>query len=339
MIGQLLDGIRPGEVQLVRCGDVAEVIARLTDGSEQEGLSNRIVVCHWKELPETGKILRLAIESLARTALAIWPNWYGKQSDDAIEDFECVSEQLPHGVCPAWIGAAAARCRCGLIPVPPKFAMPAQAAQLALAIEPERLCFVLAQSGHSEDDSQLLGLARAAEWLAMQTQSRVAVLVPDALASAATLDSINFKTACISTVAPPPTSKEKECFLVVPFYGRPHPDSPGEQLLAKYLSRDRELAGMFVFNHRIQTVRGHFYTVDLLCEKARLVVEVDGFGWHSTQTAFRQDRHRDYELTLSGYSILRLTHDEVMEDVVLAIEKIRDMVAHCQGHLCKGGNV
>ena len=35
------------------------------------------------------------------------------------------------------------------------------------------------------------------------------------------------------------------------------------------------------------------------------------------------DRHRDYELLLSGYTVLRLSHDEVMADVTTALEKIR----------------
>ena len=58
-----------------------------------------------------------------------------------------------------------------------------------------------------------------------------------------------------------------------------------------------------------------------------MVVEVDGYRWHSDPQTFRQDRHRDYELVVTGYLVLRLTHDEVMEDPALALEKIRDLVA------------
>jgi very-short-patch-repair endonuclease len=210
----------------------------------------------------------------------------------------------------------------------PAFAKSLQAAQLALAIDPHRLCLVLAESGRKPDAANRLGFARAAEWLARQTQARVAALVPEAVADSPALESISFETARACVVAPAPTSEEKQSLLVLPFYGNPHPDSPGEQLLARQLDRDSQLSGRFLFNHRIQSVRGSYFTVDLLCDEARLVVEVDGYGWHSAPRAFRQDRHRDYELSLTGYLVLRLTHDEVIEDVHLAIEKIRDMVAY-----------
>jgi very-short-patch-repair endonuclease len=39
------------------------------------------------------------------------------------------------------------------------------------------------------------------------------------------------------------------------------------------------------------------------------------------------DRHRDYELALSGYTVLRLANDEIAQDIEKAIEKIRDLVA------------
>jgi very-short-patch-repair endonuclease len=38
------------------------------------------------------------------------------------------------------------------------------------------------------------------------------------------------------------------------------------------------------------------------------------------------DRHRDYELTLTGYMVLRLANDEIGQDIVKSIEKIRDLV-------------
>ena len=38
------------------------------------------------------------------------------------------------------------------------------------------------------------------------------------------------------------------------------------------------------------------------------------------------DRHRDYELVLSGYTVLRLANDEVLQDFGRAVEKIRDVV-------------
>jgi very-short-patch-repair endonuclease len=65
-----------------------------------------------------------------------------------------------------------------------------------------------------------------------------------------------------------------------------------------------------------------------------VIVEVDGYEHHSNRFAFSNDRRRDYELTVSDYLVLRLPHDEVIQDVGIAIEKIRDLV---QFRRSKGG--
>src|SRR5690606_10759118 len=98
--------------------------------------------------------------------------------------------------------------------------------------------------------------------------------------------------------------------LAPPLVGRPNPASPGEGLLAERLARDRELAGLFTFNTWVSDDSQRFL-VDLLWEKGKLVVEVDGYRWHSTETMFRSDRFRDYRLMTWGHLVLRLPHDEV----------------------------
>jgi very-short-patch-repair endonuclease len=68
------------------------------------------------------------------------------------------------------------------------------------------------------------------------------------------------------------------------------------------------------------------YLVDMLWPEGKVVIEVDGYRYHGNRFAFSEDRHRDYELLLSGYLVLRLPHDEVIADVAIALEKIRDVV-------------
>jgi very-short-patch-repair endonuclease len=53
--------------------------------------------------------------------------------------------------------------------------------------------------------------------------------------------------------------------------------------------------------------------------------------------AFVHDRHRDYELAMSGYTVLRLTNDEIAQDLEKAIEKIRDLVTLCRERTDSGG--
>jgi len=49
--------------------------------------------------------------------------------------------------------------------------------------------------------------------------------------------------------------------------------------------------------------------LDHCYERGRLVIESDGFGPHSTRTAFDDDRRRSNELVLAGYRILHFTTD------------------------------
>jgi very-short-patch-repair endonuclease len=45
-----------------------------------------------------------------------------------------------------------------------------------------------------------------------------------------------------------------------------------------------------------------------------LVVEIDGFAWHSTRDALRRDHIRQRRITLAGWTVLRYTADEVRND-------------------------
>lgn len=53
--------------------------------------------------------------------------------------------------------------------------------------------------------------------------------------------------------------------------------------------------------------------VDLLIGD-RLVIEVDGYRYHSSASSFTSDRERDLVLSALGYHVLRLTYAQVMED-------------------------
>ena len=59
-------------------------------------------------------------------------------------------------------------------------------------------------------------------------------------------------------------------------------------------------------------VNGH--EVDLLWPEHRLIVEIDGFTFHSTRTAFERDRARDQELQTAGYRVIRVTWRQIQED-------------------------
>jgi Protein of unknown function (DUF559) len=50
---------------------------------------------------------------------------------------------------------------------------------------------------------------------------------------------------------------------------------------------------------------------DFYWSHRRLVVEADSFRWHRTPSALNDDRERDVELTLAGYTVLRFTYEQV----------------------------
>lgn len=54
--------------------------------------------------------------------------------------------------------------------------------------------------------------------------------------------------------------------------------------------------------------------VDFFWPDARLVLEVDGFEFHSSREAFNRDRGRDRRLVERGYRVIRTTWEEVTDD-------------------------
>jgi very-short-patch-repair endonuclease len=67
------------------------------------------------------------------------------------------------------------------------------------------------------------------------------------------------------------------------------------------------------------------YEVDFLWRAERLVIEVDGFQFHSSRASFERDRMRDAELQSRGYRVVRITwrqHDSEPEAVLVRIVRL-----------------
>jgi len=341
-ISDLLHAAATSDVRLVGCANVPDTLAQLEADSCTASSQHRIAVCIWEELPDLPTIIADVQERLAATALQLWPHWYGLELDPTLDattsDWRSALERLALAkgislpkLLPAWLKAAAVLCRAGQPPLPSGYSNAAQLTQLALTIAPTNIVFVLCVASPTPSRSTLFGLAKAAEWLATDSGASVRVLVSNELAGASELDSISYRRMQLDTELPvvkkPLEVEEKTSFVVLPVQGRPHPNSPGEQLLARSLQNDARLRGLFAANQIIETVKHHRLMVDLVWQEGKLAVEVDGYQWHSSKQAFSRDRQRDYELSISGYLTLRLPHHELVADPDLAIEKIADMVA------------
>jgi very-short-patch-repair endonuclease len=67
--------------------------------------------------------------------------------------------------------------------------------------------------------------------------------------------------------------------------------------------------------------------VDFLWREQRLVVEVDGYRYHSDRESFRADRARDRELNRRGFVVMRFADDELDNELAVA-SALRARLAH-----------
>jgi len=295
----------------------------------------RLVSFRYDQLPPIRALIDDAIDRLADVALTLFPDWSDDDGDGKTETEPMASKRA---LLIPWRKAASKLCRLGEPPRPRSYSPSIHAEQLALLLHPAPLLLALVVHDEAPLPEALLGLARAAEWLAGRTGARVVLILPDALATSPALDSVNFEATHVHAGKPEPVNAIEEeppapRVSIWPLIGRPNPSSRGEMLLAERLERDDELAGLFRFNVHVPTVRGTTPLVDLAWEAGKVVVEVDGYYHHSSEAQFKNDRKRDYELLISGWVVLRLPHDEVVHDVEMAVDKIRDVVAFRQSSL------
>jgi very-short-patch-repair endonuclease len=68
------------------------------------------------------------------------------------------------------------------------------------------------------------------------------------------------------------------------------------------------------------------YMVDFHWPGSNVVVETDGYAYHSSPTAFERDRERDQHLTLAGYTVVRFTYKQVTETPEAVMHRIRRLL-------------
>jgi very-short-patch-repair endonuclease len=64
------------------------------------------------------------------------------------------------------------------------------------------------------------------------------------------------------------------------------------------------------------------YVVDALWPKQRLIVEVDGYAYHTHRAAFERDRARDQVLIAAGYRVIRITWIQLRDRPIETIASI-----------------
>ncbi len=338
-----LKKIKPGKTRTYICENISELHSEF-QVLQADSFKNNFIVTHsLKKIPKEKILINDFIYSLACAVYEKWPIWYNKKNifkdseksspESVVDDFYSNKNSLLKDVSKTWLKKSINCCINEEIPFYHNFPNKIQSAQLALTLKPLNFIFTIYVEDYNNEPDKLLGLARAAKWFSEETNGSVALLLPEKFKNYNELDSILYDPIYIPDESKinysAKGSREESKYHIWPLEGKPHPLSPGEQKLAEFLSGDDDLRDLFQFNIKITTVNNTNYFVDLLWPEGRLVVEIDGYKYHKNRKAFQVDRTRDYELIISNYTVLRLTHDEVMKDINKAVIKIRKMVSFC----------
>lgn len=91
--------------------------------------------------------------------------------------------------------------------------------------------------------------------------------------------------------------------------------SAGEELVLELL-RNAELPAPEV------NARTHGFEVDFLWREQRLVLEMDGWQWHSSRSAFERDRRKTAKLTAAGLRVTRATWRQARHNPIAFVATI-----------------
>lgn len=89
--------------------------------------------------------------------------------------------------------------------------------------------------------------------------------------------------------------------------------------------------GLAAAGYRLAANRsvGKYYG-DIVDEWSRVVVEIDGWSFHSERSVFRKDRRRQNRLLLDGWLVLRYAADDVFAEPEVIVREIVAVVARRQ---------
>lgn len=367
------------DAQAVRCvfSEVPAALPNLLEKLGERSQAFTLVSIQTEPGESLAEHLDSLVQVMAEAVLVRYPELYQSALTQlhakwAQTEAQLAIEQVAHAdgrVSPAWLRRALQACRQGQTPRLGDYSLAAEAEQLALCLDPERLVITWVVPPQPLVGAELLGIARAAEWLQASTSAMVLVALSTRWRGRLELDSISYDALhFVEEVAaaqdgpdgqtqepeppkrtraasedrqtreqpkapepgqdPPPTAQRPtpappRVTALWPFIGRPHPLSPAEQLFARALAADPELASKFAWNQVVRTEQGTRPIVDLVWTERRLAVEIDGFAHHSSRTAFEQDRQRDWELLVTGYRVFRIPASEVLSNTPASLEKLR----------------
>jgi very-short-patch-repair endonuclease len=109
--------------------------------------------------------------------------------------------------------------------------------------------------------------------------------------------------------------------------------SASEAFLYRRLETLNETKGRFQLNAELSIPfdgRSRM-EIDLLCDDARIAVELDGAQHLADATAYRRDRRKDQLLQETGYIVLRFLAEDLAKDLDTVLDAILRSLAHRRG--------
>jgi very-short-patch-repair endonuclease len=69
------------------------------------------------------------------------------------------------------------------------------------------------------------------------------------------------------------------------------------------------------------------YEVDFLWRPQRLIVEIDGYAYHSSRSAFERDRAKDAALAAAGFLVIRITWLQMEREPYVVVARLAQLLA------------
>jgi uncharacterized protein DUF559 len=246
------------------------------------------------------------LNDLADLAAALWPDWHGPESP----------KLLPR-LLPAWRRAATRLASAGRRPRFPRLPRETEFAHLLSVL----LGLVLLAEVDPLRRERASPIITALDWCRRHGAAVVALLGEEP-APEAPWDLLLYDAVIVGPLPIEPAARR----LILPSLDIASGGSAIERRMRAALKAAPDLAGLFEDEVTLQLgALGPTPRVDLLWRDGKVVVEIDG-PEHERDPNYGADRHRDYELLVAGYLVLRLTNAEVKLDLSRSLEKVRRVV-------------
>jgi hypothetical protein len=297
-----LMALRPGRaLTLIGLGQ-----AQLSEVVSQTSSAPRMLRLDFVGVTTTTLAIDRVLDDLADLATALWPDWKSTESP----------KLLPR-LLPAWRRAAMRFASAGRRPPFPRLARETEFAHL-LSVLPGLVLLAEVDWLRCERAAPIIA---ALEWCRRHGAAVVALLAEEP-AQEAPWDRLLHGALMVEQSPVEPAARR----LILPSSDMTSRGSAIERRMREALRAAPDLAGLFEDEITLQLGSlGPTPRVDLLWRDGKVVVELDG-AEHERDPNYGADRHRDYELLVAGYLVLRLTNAEVELDLSRSLEKVRRVV-------------